>query len=237
MTPISPSSMRMYSSRVTSPSSMTMTMCGWSGCGGAFRLNRCRSRRWSARNDSTWPREPAIIRSEPMPSLIVGCWTWGSHLAHSHSCFARPEVTTAMSTSSGVWKVASWEIIARANARPCLASPSIPTAAKPRSAITMGRSGTIECARTNRRSARVVNGSSSSTGPVCGGTNLVSSRCEPRPTRRWQKSESFCRRSHMRRLVAIDHNACGSGWCHSREARCSATASRARSRIWPRYRR
>jgi len=40
--------------------------------------------------------------------------------------------------------------------------------------------------------------------------------------------------THIRRLLAIDHNAAGSGWDHSTAARCSCAASRTRSRIWPR---
>jgi hypothetical protein len=175
-----------------------------------------------------------MIRIGPAPSTRLGCCTCGNHFAHSQSAFARPAVTTAMSRSSGVWKVASWVTIERANPRARAASPEIPIAANPRTEMAIGSSGTMEWARTNCRNASVVIGSSSSTGPVCGGTSRVASRCDPRQIRTWQKSGSPLRRSHIRRLLAIDHNAAGSGWFHSNAARCSCAASRARSRIWPR---
>ncbi len=191
VTPTRPSSRMIISSRLMSPSSMTITMCGWSGGGGALRVNRCRSRRFSSSIASISASEFAIMRRWPMPSMSVGCCACGSHFAHSHSCFVRPALTTAISRSSGAWKVTSWAMRARARSRRSSMSPSRPTAANPRSAMEIGRSGTSEWARTNRRRASVAIGSSSSTGPVCGGTRRVARRCEPRPARRWQKSGSF----------------------------------------------
>ncbi len=177
------------------------------------------------------------MRSWPMPSTAVGCWVCGSHFAHSHCSLARPVLTTATSRSSGEWKVTSWPSMALARPRVSSRSPCREIAANPRIVIMVGRPGTIEWARTKRRSASVAIGSSSSTGPVCGGTRRVASRCEPRAMRTWPKSGSACLRSHMRRLVASDHSDCGSGWFHSSEARWSSAASLARSRICPRYRR
>ena len=222
------------SAPVTSPPSTTIRMCGPSPAGGALRENRGRSRSCSTSSSSIRASEPATIRTGPTPSTWLGCCTWGSHFAHSQSSFARPVVTTATSRSSGVWKVASCATIDRANPRDATGSPEIPIAAKPRTEMAIGSSGTMEWARTNWRSANVVIGSSSSTGPVCGATSRVASRCDPRQIRTVAKSRSLPRRSHIRRLLAIDHNAAGSGWLHSNAARCSCAASRARSRIWPR---
>ena len=91
-----------------------------------------------------WASADAIIRTGPAPSTRVGCCTCGNHFAHSQSTFARPAVTTAMSRSSGAWKVASWTTIARANPRAAAGSPEIPIAANPRIEMAIGSSGTME---------------------------------------------------------------------------------------------
>ena len=64
--------------------------------------------------------------------------------------------------------------------------------------MAIGRLGTVECARTNRRRASAVIGSRSSTGLVSGGMSCTASFCGPTATRTPPKSSSTARRSHMR---------------------------------------
>jgi hypothetical protein len=123
---------------------MTIRMCAWPPGGWALRANRGRSRSCSPSSSSIKANEEAITRTDPAPSTRLGCCTCGSHLAHSQSTFARPAVTTAISRSSGAWKVASWTTIARANPREATGSPEIPIAANPRIEMAIGSSGTME---------------------------------------------------------------------------------------------
>lgn len=145
-------------------------------------------------------------RTGPSASVRAGWWACGSHFTHSHRSRRSGPAQTAISSSSGAWKTASWVSTARASARAAgepvprtsPAGPRTKTRAKLRSDSATGRSGTTEYASRKRRSAPAVIGSSSSSGRVTGGTSGVASVCGPTPTRTTAKSGSPGRRSQTR---------------------------------------
>ncbi|GAA3413910.1 hypothetical protein GCM10018952_32330 [Streptosporangium vulgare] len=100
--------------------------------------------------------------------------------------------------------------------------------------MAMGRSATVEWARTKRRSAPADMASRSSTGLDSGGMSWTARRWEPVPTRTAPKSASEGRRSHRRALSAIAQRASGSGPFQSSAARCLLAARLTLARVWDR---
>ena len=83
--------------------------------------------------------------------------------------------------SSGEWKAATEQTIARARARACAASPVISTRPNARRSSAAGRFGCTRCTTSSRCSAEAATGSSCSIGAVSGGTSSSASGCEVRP--------------------------------------------------------
>ncbi|WP_346020918.1 hypothetical protein [Streptosporangium nondiastaticum] len=98
--------------------------------------------------------------------------------------------------SSGEWNTVICAIIARTSSRTATGSPVRLIRAKECRATATGSPATVECARTNLRSAPEVSASRSSTGRESGGTSWTASFCTPVPSRTVPKSSSRGRRSH-----------------------------------------
>ncbi|CAB4927837.1 unannotated protein [freshwater metagenome] len=212
VTPSTPPSLARWSEPAVSPPSRTTSTCGPpTVVTGPLGLNRGRT----ATRSSSWASSAgsvgAMSRTRPRASERSGCWACGSHLAYSHASRRSVPAHTATRTSSGLWWVVSWATTARARASCCSTGPRTCTRPNPLRAIDTGRSGTADQVSTNRRSAAADSGSSSSSGPVCGGTTGVASACGPSPIRTTPKSAWSARRSHSRWLAAVVHSWSGSG--------------------------
>ena len=199
-------------------------------------LNRGRAASSSLSSPSSSPIEPKTSRTAPAPSVRRAYWACGSHFTQSHSASRSSAATTAMIMSSGAWKLAVWQSIERTRSSVVPRSPRSAIRLNERSDTAIGRSGMVEWARTNLRSAIAVIGSRSSTGLVSGVTIEMASRCGPIATRTSAKSSSVVRRSHIRLDAATDHSVSGSGCRQASAARCWAAARRVRRRDWARCR-
>ena len=215
----------------TSPPSSTTTTCGAVVSGFASGANRGRPPRSWASAVSASSSAANTIRRAPAASVRPGCWACGSHFTQSQTGCRSGAATTTTSRSSGAWNVTSWPSAARARSSTGSRSPRNAIRLNARSDNAVGRSGTLEWARTNRRSAIALIGSRSSTGLVSGGTISTASRCGPSAIRTSPKSSSVIRRSHSRREAAIDQSASGSGCRQVIAARCCSAARRVRLRI------
>ncbi|GAA3425116.1 hypothetical protein GCM10018953_22990 [Streptosporangium nondiastaticum] len=172
-----------------------------------------------------------MSRTGPAASVSSGCRACGSHLTQSHWAIHSLLAHTMIRMSSGEWNTVICAIIARTSSRTATGSPVRLIRAKECRATATGSPATVECARTNLRSAPEVSASRSSTGRESGGTSWTASFCTPVPSRTVPKSSSRGRRSHSRWLIATHHSESGAGPLHSSASRCWTAARRARLRI------
>ncbi|RAO21303.1 hypothetical protein LUPAC07_01120 [Micromonospora noduli] len=197
----------------------------------ASGANRGRPPSSAASAASASARLAKTNRRAPAASVRPLWWACGSHFTQPQDDCRSGAATTAITRSSGAWKVASCPSAARVRSSTGSRSPRSTTRLNARTDSAVGSSGTVECARTNRRSAMALIGSRSSTGFVSGGTISTASRCGPRAIRVSPKSSSVIRRSQSRRDAAIDQSASGSGCRQAIAARCCSAARRVRLRI------
>ena len=130
--------------------------------------------------------------------------------------------------------MASCATIARAIPRTASPSPASRIRANAFGNTTVGRSGTVAYARTNRRNALAHSGSRSSTGLLCGAFSCSARRCSPAPMRTALNASDDARRSHSRRLIARLVRPAGSGYAQLIASRWAVIALRTRRRICPR---
>jgi hypothetical protein len=224
VTPSMPSALSWLSTLTAPPSTMTM----WYGMSSAVRPGENRGRSFSSDPSiaSSSDIDLAISRTGPAASVSSGCIACGSHFIQSHDGIRSGDAHSEIRRSSGEWNDAAWAIRACTRPRTARGSPAGMMRENDERETAIGRLGTVECARTNRRSAPAVIGSRSSIGLVSGGMSWTASRCGPLPMRMLPKSASLARRSHSRALITSDHSDAGSGLFHSSASRCCAVARR-----------
>src|SRR5882757_9556981 len=117
------------------------------------------------------------MRAGPAASVVDDDPWWGSHFSQSHSDADDPSTTATTDTSDGPWNTASWQTIARTNARAAAVSPSTTTTACSEKSTVTGNSATADRSASSRCSAPCVTGSCAPGSPSSGATSGVESGC------------------------------------------------------------
>src|SRR5215218_5073073 len=150
-----------------------------------------------------------------------GSRVWGSQCSQHQAGLAVEPLVARMRRSSGAWKAASSQRMARARARVRSGGPVRARTPCWRSGTVTGAAGSRPARRTRCSAAWRSSGSCSARGPPAGSSRTgAASGTGPRPTRTVRKSSSAGRRSQRRSVWStVVHSFGGSG------CTCSAAAS------------